>query len=263
MKENTNQNMLHRPRKGLFKTACVLVALGTFGLTGLTVLSTLASKEAHAACPWESDQKASTNQAAAIVILEPKHPHWIEADEPLDDVMRRNAKHAVETGLWDAHLKAQQQRLLKWADEPAFPLVRPMATTGFTTVKPTGVTPDAFNKAFPKGAFENLARWYVLFDERNDAQRRFVKALLATDEVAAMPGSIRPVVTGGSVKRAMDLLDTRVWADQGSVLTRRLGLTHWPAVVKLTPSEIVTWVPALDVEGVPLDAMPPALGLAK
>jgi len=131
------------------------------------------------------------------------------------------------------------------------------------TVKPTGITQDGFNKAFPKGAFENLARWYVLFDERNDAQRRFVKALLRSESVAAIPGAMRPVVTGGSVKRAMTLLDTRVWADQGSVLTRRLGVTHWPAVVKLTPSDIVTWVPALDVEGAPLDAMPAELGLSK
>lgn len=258
-----NQQWLAKPRKGLFKTACVFIALGAIGFVGMTFFLTQTSTVAHAQCPLNEDQNASKAREASIVLLTPKHPHWIESDEALDDVMRRNAKHAIDSGLWEAQLKAQQQRLIKWAEEPAFPLSRPMATTSYMTVKPTGITQDGFNKAFPKGAFENLARWYVLFDERNDAQRRFVKALLTSDSVAAMPGAIRPVVTGGSVKRAMTLLDTRVWADQGSVLTRRLGLTHWPAVVKLTPSDIVTWVPALDVEGVPLDAMPPELGLSK
>lgn len=258
-----NQQWLARPRKGLFKTACVFIALGAIGFVGIPLFSTFSSTVAHAQCPLNEAQNASKAREASIVLLTPKHPHWIESDEALDDVMRRNAKHAIDSGLWAAHLKAQQQRLIKWAEEPAFPFSRPMATTSYMTVKPTGITQDGFNKAFPKGTFENLARWYVLFDERNDAQRRFVKALLTSDAVAAMPGAIRPVVTGGSVKRAMTLLETRVWADQGSVLTRRLGLTHWPAVVKLTPSDIVTWVPALDVEGVPLDAMPPELGLSK
>ena len=258
-----NQQWLAYPRKGHFKTACVFIALGAIGLVGMTLFTTLSATVAHAQCPLDIDQNATKEHEASIVLLTPKHPHWIEPDEPLDDVMRRNAKHATDSGLWAAHIKTQQQRLIQWAEEPAFPLVRPMATTSYMTVKPTGITHDAFNKAFPKGTFENLARWYVLFDERNDAQRRFVKALLTSDSVAAMPGAMRPVVTGGSVKRAMALLDTRVWADQGSVLTRRLGIAHWPAVVKLTPSDIVTWVPALDVEGVPLDAMPPELGVSK
>lgn len=258
-----NQQWLTSPRKGLFKTACVFIAFGAIGFVGMTFFLTFSSTVAHAQCPWAEVQNATKEREASILILTPKHPHWIEPDEPLDDVMRRNAKHAIDSGLWEAQLKAQQQSLIKWAEEPAFPLVRPMATTSYMTVKPTGITQDRFNKAFPKGIFENLARWYVLFDERNDAQRRFVKALLRSDSVMAMPGAIRPVVTGGSVKRAMTLLDTRVWADQGSVLTRRLGVTHWPAVVKLTPSDIVTWVPALDVEGVPLDAMPTELGLSK
>ncbi len=258
-----NQQSLGRPGIGSFKTACVLVTLGAIGLVGMTIFSTLSSSVAHAQCPWDEDQNASKKDDRTIVILTPKHPHWIDPDEPLDDVMRRNAKHAVASGLWAVHIKAQQQRLIKWAEEPAFPLVRPMATSSYMTVKPTGITQDAFNKAFPKGAFENIARCYVLFDERNDAQRRFVKTLLTSDSVTAMPGFIRPVVTGGSVKRAMALLDTRVWADQGAVLTRRFGVAHWPAVVKLTPSKILTWVPALDVEGVPLDAMPVELGLSK
>lgn len=263
MQDNMNQPWLANPRKGLFKTACVFIALGAIGLVGMTLFTTLSSSVAHAQCPLDVDQNTTKEREASIVLLTPKHPHWIEPDEPLDDVMRRNAKHATDSGLWAAQIKTQQQRLIQWAEEPAFPLVRPMATTSYMTVKPTGITQDGFNKSFPKGAFENLARWYVLFDERNDAQRRFVKALLRSESVAAIPGAIRPVVTGGSVKRAMTLLDTRVWADQGSVLTRRLGVTHWPAVVKLTPSDIVTWVPALDIEGVPLDAMPPELGLSK
>ena len=254
--------------EGSVKTG-LLICVGVIGLLGLTTETDLA----YASCtPCEQSINGVANgvslmgterQDAGTVVLRPKHPYWVTPDEPLDNVMRRNAKHAVDSGLWAAHLKKQQQALTQWAEEPVFPLMRPMALASYTTVSPTGIAPEAFKKTFPKGTFEGVARWYVLFDERNDPQRRFVERFLKSDVVGSMNGHVRPVVTGGSVKRATALLHTRVWADQGSVLTRRLGLKHWPAVVKLTPSAIVTWVPALDYDGVPLDPIPQHLGLSK
>ena len=254
--------------EGSVKTG-LLICVGVIGLLGLTTETDLA----YASCtPCEQSINGVANgaslmgterQDAGTVVLRPKHPYWVTPDEPLDNVMRRNAKHAVDSGLWAAHLKKQQQALTQWAEEPVFPLMRPMALGSYTTVSPTGITPEALNKTFPKGTFEGVARWYVLFDERNDPQRRFVERFLKSDVVGSMNGQVRPVITGGSMKRATALLHTRVWADQGSVLTRRLGLKHWPAVVKLTPSSIVTWVPALDYDGVPLDPIPQQLGLSK
>lgn len=248
------------------KTALLLVGVGVMGFLGLTIGVELA----YAGCAGSLDAGLhqnlnSTNNTygTSTVVLRPKHPYWVESDEPLDDVMRRNAKRAVDSGLWASQLKKQQQDLTRWAEEPVFPLVRPMALATYTTVKSTDITTDALNKSFPKGTFEDIARWYVFFDERNDPQRRFVERLLKSAVVNDINGQVRPVVTGGSVKRATSLLHTRVWADQGSVLTRRLGLQHWPAVVRLTPSEIVTWVPALDYDGVPLDPIPHELGLLK
>ena len=149
MQDNMNQPWLANPRKGLFKTACVFIALGAIGLVGMTLFTTLSSSVAHAQCPLDVDQNTTKEREASIVLLTPKHPHWIEPVEPLDDVMRRNAKHATDSGLWAAQIKTQQQRLIQWAEEPAFPLVRPMATTSYMTVKPTGITQDGFNKSFP------------------------------------------------------------------------------------------------------------------
>ena len=254
--------------EGSVKTG-LLMGVGVIGLLGLTMGTDLA----YASCTpcersLEGDAKHDLRTGAEghsprTVVLRPKHPYWVTPDEPLDDVMRRNAKHAVASGLWAAHLKKQQQALTQWAEEPVFPLMRPMALAAYTTVSPTGITPEALKKTFPKGTFEGVARWYVLFDERNDPQRRLVERFLKSDVVGSMNNQVHPVITGGSVKRATALLHTRVWADQGSVLTRRLGLKHWPAVVKLTPSAIVTWVPALDYDGVPLDPIPQQLGLSK
>ena len=252
--------------KSSVKTTLRLVAMGVMGFLGLTVGTECVY--AGCACSLEGElnqnhQSTNSPHETTPVVLRPKHPYWVVADEPLDNVMRRNAKRAVDSGLWASHLKKQQQKLAHWAEEPVFPLVRPMALASYTTVTPTGITSDGLNKAFPKGTFEGVARWYVLFDEQNDSQSRFVEGFLKRDVVSAINGQVRPVVTGGSVKRATQRLHTRVWADQGSVLTRRLGLKHWPAVVKLTPSEIVVWVPALDYDGVPLDPIPHQLGLSK
>lgn len=246
--------------EGSVKTRLLLMGVGVVGLLGLTMGTDLA----YASCtPCERSLEGDTKHEPRTVVLRPKHPYWVTPDEPLDNVMRRNAKHAVHSGLWAAHLKKQQQALTQWAEEPVFPLMRPLVLASYTTVTPTGITPEALSKTFPKGTFEGVARWYVLFDERNDSQRRFVERFLKSDVVGSLNGQVRPVITGGSVKRATALLHTRVWADQGSVLTRRLGLKHWPAVVKLTPSAIVTWVPALDYDGVPSDPIPHALGIAK
>ena len=66
-------------------------------------------------------------------------------------------------------------------------------------------------------------------------------------------------MAAGSVAFAQEKLGMRVWADQGSVLTRRLGLNHWPALVKLTPSEISVWTPALNADGIPDSPVPAGL----
>ncbi len=43
-------------------------------------------------------QMGTERQDAHTVVLRPKQPYWVTPDDPLDDVMRRNAKHAVDSG---------------------------------------------------------------------------------------------------------------------------------------------------------------------
>ena len=94
----------------------------------------------------------------------------------------------------------------------------------------------------------------LYFDSRAGGQVNFAMRMLSTASFA-----IRPVVAAGSVAFAQEKLGMRVWADQGSVLTRRLGLNHWPALVKLTPSEISVWTPALNADGIPDSPVPAGL----
>ena len=248
----TTLTPLIRPSAGLLHRAvrATGLLLRAFALTAGLALTQASS--VLAACPSESGDMVSpshpfgTIRRAPDPVRYPADPDWLA-------ILEDNAQRAVASGLWEARLRDSVAMLRDHAAEPRFPLRRPMAHTSMLIEKPTGVDATTRHAALPVGALSGFARTYLLFDETNGVQRRFARQIVSTVSTEA---GLRPIVTFGSVARAREFLATRVWADQGSVLTRRLGLTHWPALVRLTPERITVWMPALNPDGEPIDPMP-------
>lgn len=141
--------------------------------------------------------------------------------------------------------------LIQWMRSPVFPEFRPMAVKTTLIRRPTGLSVEDIRRA---ELFNDVSRLLLFFDSRAGGHVNFAMRMLSTASFA-----IRPVVAAGSVAFAQEKLGMRVWADQGSVLTRRLGLNHWPALVKITPSEISVWTPALNADGIPDSPVPAGL----
>ena len=173
------------------------------------------------------------------------------SDPDFEEILKANARIAVESGEWSRRVKRKEETLIQWMRSPVFPEFRPMAVKTTLIRRPTGLSVEDIRRA---ELFNDVSRLLLFFDSRAGGQVNFAMRMLSTASFA-----IRPVVAAGSVAFAQEKLGTRVWADQGSVLTRRLGLNHWPALVKLTPSEISVWTPALNADGIPDSPVPAGL----
>lgn len=216
---------------------CIPAAASVF-LIGL-------ADSAEAACTSEPSQHHE------VTTLIADHPVQTSSDPDFEEILKANARIAVESGEWARRVKRKEETLIQWMKSPVFPEFRPMAVKTMLIRKPTGLSVEDIRRA---ELFNDVSRLLLFFDSRAGGQVNFAMKMLSTASFA-----IRPVVAAGSVAFAQEKLGTRVWADQGSVLTRRLGLNHWPALVKLTPSEISVWTPALNADGIPDSPVPAGL----
>ena len=199
---------------------CLLVCIPAAASVFLISLA----DSAEAACTSEPSQHYE------VTTLIADHPVQTSSDPDFEEILKANARIAVESGEWSRRVKRKEETLIR---------------------RPTGLSVEDIRRA---ELFNDVSRLLLFFDSRAGGQVNFAMRMLSTASFA-----IRPVVAAGSVAFAQEKLGMRVWADQGSVLTRRLGLNHWPALVKLTPSEISVWTPALNADGIPDSPVPAGL----
>lgn len=235
------------------KRLCFLIGIVSAGMAGVLLLD----NTVEAACPSAPSTAAAPASAPlSVTTLVARHPVQVNGgvgagDPDFEEILKENARASVASGEWARRLREKEVMLADWFRTPVFPETRPEAhVTTFTR------TPTELSAAdLPSSALLNgFSRVYLVFDAGNASQLAFAqKVLLAASD------PVRPIVAGGSLEAARATLRTRVWADQGSVITRRLGLHFWPALVKLTASEIAVWTPALNDEGIPHDPVPAGL----
>ena len=206
---------------------CLLVCIPAAASVFLISLA----DSAEAACTSEPSQHYE------VTTLIADHPVQTSSDPDFEEILKANARIAVESGEWSRRVKRKEETLIQWMRSPVFPEFRPMAVKTTLIRRPTGLSVEDIKRA---ELFHDVSRLLLFFDSRAGGQVTFAMRMLSTASFA-----IRPVVAAGSVAFA-----------QGSVLTRRLGLNHWPALVKLTPSEISVWTPALNADGIPDSPVP-------
>lgn len=233
------------------KRLCFLIGIVSAGMAGVLLLD----DTVEAACP-SAPSTAGASAPLSVTTLVARHPVQVNGgvgrgDPDFEDILKENARASVESGEWARRQREKEVMLADWFRTPAFPETRPEAHVTTFTRTPTGLSAADL----PSSALLNgFSRVYLVFDAGNASQLAFAQKVLH-----ASSDPVRPIVAGGSLEAARASLRTRVWADQGSVITRRLGLHFWPALVKLTAAEIVVWTPALNDEGIPHDPVPAGL----
>lgn len=233
------------------KRLCFLIGIVSAGMAGVLLLD----DTVEAACP-SAPSTAGASAPLSVTTLVARHPVQVNGgvgggDPDFEDILKENARASVESGEWARRQREKEVMLADWFRTPAFPETRPEAHVTTFTRTPTGLSAADL----PSSALLNgFSRVYLVFDAGNASQLAFAQKVLH-----ASSDPVRPIVAGGSLEAARASLRTRVWADQGSVITRRLGLHFWPALVKLTAAEIVVWTPALNDEGIPHDPVPAVL----
>lgn len=239
------------------KRLCFLIGIVSAGMAGVLLLD----DTVEAACPSAPSTAISSAVAPAsaplsVTTLVARHPVQVNGgvgagDPDFEEILKENARASVESGEWARRLREKEVMLADWFRTPVFPETRPEAHVTTFTRTPTGLSAADL----PSSALLNgFSRVYLVFDAGNASQLAFAQKVLH-----ASSDPVRPIVAGGSLEAARAKLRTRVWADQGSVITRRLGLHFWPALVKLTAAEIAVWTPALNDEGIPHDPVPAGL----
>ena len=198
-----------------------------------------------------------------------------ESDPDWLAVIESRAEAAVKSGEWEERMKAEALRLRRWATDPTLPPSPPPAVKTTLKTKPTGFAFGLTDKGeetlsvtmngdtrvlpptFPMGELNAFSRNYLFVDASRPTEVAFAELLEKRwSETSENPLNLRVVLTGGSVRAMSGVMTSRVFADQGAVMTRRLGLKTSPALVRLTAKTIVIFSPALNADGLPDRAIP-------
>ena len=181
---------------------CLLVCIPAAASVFLISLA----DSAEAACTSEPSQHYE------VTTLIADHPVQTSSDPDFEEILKANARIAVESGEWSRRVKRKEETLIQWMRSPVFPEFRPMAVKTTLIRRPTGLSVEDIRRA---ELFNDVSRLLLFFDSR----------------------------AGGHVNFAMRMLSTN----------------HWRALVKITPSEISVWTPALNADGIPDSPVPAGL----
>lgn len=200
-------------------------------------------------------------------------PDWLSA---LED----EAQAAVKSGEWAKRFSEHTSLMRRWAIEPMLPPSPPPAVQTSLREQSTGIVLAAdgnrvlFQKGsqtidltdrYPASVFQGFSKLYLFIDASRPTELAFAQALeKALGEASNETIPMLVVLTGGSLRQTAGVLSSRLFADQGASLTRRLRLRHSPSLVRLTAETITVFSPALQADGLPDEAVPTsATGLTK
>lgn len=140
-----------------------------------------------------------------------------ELQQLMQEARRRAVAHVQQPPPVDGLRATTTPRSYRW--DPAFTLDRNLVDAQGRLLHAAGTRHNPLDVV-------SLSRQLLFFDARDPRQLKRAQALLA-----ARPGGIKPVLTGGSYLDLMQQWQRPVYHDQHGLLTRRLGIQQVPALV--------------------------------
>lgn len=156
---------------------CLLVCIPAAASVFLISLA----DSAEAACTSEPSQHYE------VTTLIADHPVQTSSDPDFEEILKANARIAVESGEWSRRVKRKEETLIQWMRSPVFPEFRPMAVKTTLIRRPTGLSVEDIRRA---ELFNDVSSLLLFFDSRAGGQVNFAMRMLSTASFA-----IRPVVS--------------------------------------------------------------------
>lgn len=69
------------------------------------------------------------------------------SDPDFEEILKANARIAVESGEWSRRVKRKEETLIQWMRSPVFPEFRPMAVKTTFIRRPTGLSVEDIRRA--------------------------------------------------------------------------------------------------------------------
>ena len=141
----------------------------------------------EAACTSEPSQHYE------VTTLIADHPVQTSSDPDFEEILKANARIAVESGEWSRRVKRKEETLIQWMRSPVFPEFRPMAVKTTLIRRPTGLSVEDIRRA---ELFNDVSRLLLFFDSRAGGQVNFAMRMLSTASFAIRGGGQRCVRSG-------------------------------------------------------------------
>lgn len=132
---------------------CLLVCIPAAASVFLISLA----DSAEAACTSEPSQHYE------VTTLIADHPVQTSSDPDFEEILKANARIAVESGEWSRRVKRKEETLIQWMRSPVFPEFRPMAVKTTLIRRPTGLSVEDIRRA---ELFNDVSRLLLFFDSR-------------------------------------------------------------------------------------------------
>lgn len=116
---------------------CLLVCIPAAASVFLISLA----DSAEAACTSEPSQHYE------VTTLIADHPVQTSSDPDFEEILKANARIAVESGEWSRRVKRKEETLIQWMRSPVFPEFRPMAVKTTLIRRPTGLSVEDIRRA--------------------------------------------------------------------------------------------------------------------
>lgn len=141
---------------------CLLVCIPAAASVFLISLA----DSAEAACTSEPSQHYE------VTTLIADHPVQTSSDPDFEEILKANARIAVESGEWSRRVKRKEETLIQWMRSPVFPEFRPMAVKTTLIRRPTGLSVEDIRRA---ELFNDVSRLLLFFDSRAGGQVNFAR----------------------------------------------------------------------------------------
>lgn len=164
---------------------CLLVCIPAAASVFLISLA----DSAEAACTSEHSQHYE------VTTLIADHPVQTSSDPDFEEILKANARIAVESGEWSRRVKRKEETLIQWMRSPVFPEFRPMAVKTTFIRRPTGLSVEDIRRALVKLTPSEISVWTPALNADGIPDSPVPAGLASKESIDLSAPAVRPATT--------------------------------------------------------------------